>query len=120
MKGAWMYVETQASFYWRKFPWLIQYRLLICSVKPYMAKSVLLETPGLKKELRGKLLISVLSGVKAKQLSEWLPETSKILSWIIFLVSHICSYNSCNAKYSMQNKIWYDCFGSGFEKAIFA
>ena len=46
-----------------------------CSVKPQMAKSVLVDNVGVKSALSGKLLISILSGVRLAQLSEWLPET---------------------------------------------
>ncbi|KAG6831178.1 hypothetical protein H0H92_012318 [Tricholoma furcatifolium] len=51
--------------------------ILLCC-KPQMAKAIL-EEPGMKEALDGKLLISILAGVTMHQLSEWVFPSTKVI-----------------------------------------
>jgi len=53
--------------------------VVILCCKPQQAHNIILNEPGVKEALDGKLLISILAGVTISQISAWVPPSTKVI-----------------------------------------
>lgn len=69
--------------------------MVLLACKPYMAKTIL-QKPGVRDALKGKVLASVLAGVTMSQLSEWAGEECEVVRTMTNTPSKVCLFPLLN------------------------
>lgn len=76
--------------------------IVLLACKPYMAKTIL-QKPGVRDALKGKVLASVLAGVTMSQLSEWAGEECEVVRTMTNTPSKVCLFPPPKSSHSHES-----------------